>query len=77
MIRAEKGVVEVKGEASEVVFELTNLTGKLIKKNPDLFTSVLSVYTDELENALSTANPHICKIISNMALSIKKDLEDE
>lgn len=77
MIRAEKGAVEVNGEVYDVLFELTHLLGNLIKRNPNLITSVISVYTDELENAIDIANPRACKIMSIIAGRIKKDLEDE
>ena len=77
MIRAEKGTVEVNGEVYDVLFELTHLLGSLIKRNPSLITSVISVYTDELENVIDIANSRECKIMSIIADRIKKGLEDE
>jgi hypothetical protein len=77
MIKSEKGSVIVRGEAFDVIFELVNLLHRLIEKNPDLITSVLSAYTDELEEALNTVNSCKFEAIYDLALRFKKDFEDE
>jgi hypothetical protein len=77
MIKSEKGTVIVRGEACDVIYELTHLLNRLIEKNPEIITSILTVYTDELENALLKVNPRTCAIINELASKIKKDLEDD
>jgi HEPN domain-containing protein len=59
MIKADKAILDIKGEYADVVFELNHILEYFVKENPEVLGGAIAVWGDILKTALSTDDTSI------------------
>lgn len=80
MIKSETGLVTVKGNVLDIIFECHHLFNAFIEDNPEIIAAVVYKSSDSLHDAIEKCNPEklsaIEKYIDHIE-QVSEDIEDE
>ena len=82
MIKADKAILDIKGEYADVVFELNHILEYFVKENPEVLGGAIAVWGDILKTTLSADDTCIeilecTREVTEHYIHMREELENE